>query len=201
MDNTQKKINFNDSGFLARLKSRDHEAVSALVHAYTEQLYRASLGLGFTQDAGSELVQSVWVTFFDVLPNFQGRSHVRTFLFGILYNKASESRRDQRRFDTSDPVDEVMDRRFDSNGHWARPPIDPERFLEGAETLGLIEKCLEALPLTQRMAFALKEIEEEKSSEICKILDVSITNLGVLLYRARNRLRECIEGKVERSGA
>ena len=31
--------------------------------------------------------------------------------------------------------------------------------------------------------------------EICKILDVSRTNLGVLLYRSRNRLRECLETK------
>ena len=30
---------------------------------------------------------------------------------------------------------------------------------------------------------------------MCKILDVTRTNLGVLLYRARNRLRECLESK------
>ncbi|PIP95766.1 MAG: RNA polymerase subunit sigma, partial [Bdellovibrio sp. CG22_combo_CG10-13_8_21_14_all_39_27] len=33
--------------------------------------------------------------------------------------------------------------------------------------------------------------------DICKILDVTTTNLGVLLYRAKNRLRECVETKIK----
>lgn len=193
--------NFRDTKFIARLKERDNEAVAVLVREYTEQLYRASLGLGFDQNAARELVQSVWATFFDVVPDFQGKSHVRTFIFGILYNKASEQRRDQGRFDTPDSIEDVLDQRFDAKGQWIKPPVNPEEFLAGTETLDLIEKCLEALPFTQRMAFTLKEVQEEDSPDICKILNVSITNLGVLLYRARNRLRECVEGKVTRSGA
>jgi len=41
----------------------------------------------------------------------------------------------------------------------------------------------------------MKEIEGLKTDEICNIMEVSVTNLGVLLHRARNRLRECLEGK------
>ena len=34
---------------------------------------------------------------------------------------------------------------------------------------------------------------------ICKILNITHTNLGVIIYRVRNRLRECLEAKgVER---
>ncbi len=52
-----------------------------------------------------------------------------------------------------------------------------------------------SVPLQQRMAFVLREVEDLSTVEICKILDVTRTNLGVLLYRARNRLRECLESK------
>jgi DNA-directed RNA polymerase specialized sigma24 family protein len=47
------------------------------------------------------------------------------------------------------------------------------------------------------MAFFLKEVEGHVSEEICNILEVSNTNLGVLLFRAKNKLRECIERKVK----
>ena len=201
MKQTDKDTNFSSSDFIARLKNREHQVVSTLVHAYTTQLLRASLGLGFDQTAATELVQSVWVTFFDVISGFRGDSHIRTFIFGILYNKASELRRDHKRFDSRDPVEEVLDARFDEEGHWIKPPISPEDFLVGTETLQLIEKCLEALPISQRMAFSMRESEERETPEICKILDVTVTNLGVLLYRARNRLRECVEGKVAKRGA
>jgi len=193
--------NFSSPQFLKKLKERDHLSVTQIVQAYTEQLYRTALGLGFAQDAAREVTQSVWTTFFEVVSKFEGRSHIRTFIFGILYNKASELKRDHRRFDSPDPIEEILDQRFDVTGHWIKPPIDPEKFLMGTESGALIEKCLEGLPLNQRMAFFMKEVEERKSSEVCKILAVSGTNLGVLLYRARNRLRECIEGKVARQGA
>jgi hypothetical protein len=45
----------------------------------------------------------------------------------------------------------------------------------------------------QRLAFLLREVEGLETKETCKILEVTRTNLGVLLYRARNRLRACLE--------
>ena len=45
------------------------------------------------------------------------------------------------------------------------------------------------------MAFVLREVEELDTEEICKILDVTPTNFGVLLHRARARLRACLEKK------
>lgn len=52
-----------------------------------------------------------------------------------------------------------------------------------------------APPAAQRLAFYLREVEGLPTAEICKILGVSATNLGVMLYRLRNRARECLEGK------
>lgn len=181
--------------FLAHIQSRNSRTVEFLVKEYTEALYRGALGLGFDASHAEELVQSVWVTFFEVAPKFQGRSHVRTFVFGILYNKASELRRAGKRMDDNDSIEKVMDSRFAADGHWVNPPIDPHQFMESLETFALIQKCLDRLPLNQRMAFCLKEIDDHGSNDICKILGVTPTNLGVLLYRAKNRLRECIEGK------
>ena len=65
----------------------------------------------------------------------------------------------------------------------------------------MLRSCLEDVPERQRVAFTLREVEGFETEEICKILDVSANNLGVLLYRARNRLRECLESKgLEGSG-
>ena len=51
------------------------------------------------------------------------------------------------------------------------------------------------MPTQQRLAFVLREVEGLATEEMCKVLEVTRTNLEVLLYRARNRLRECLEAK------
>lgn len=191
----QMQTDFKSLEFAGLVRSRDPKVVDSLVKTYTESLYKGALGLGFDASNAEELVQSVWVTFFEVAPNFRGHSHVRTFIFGILYNKASELRRHRQRFDDRDPIDDVMETKFFADGHWLKRPISPYQFMESVETMTIIQKCIDGLPLNQRMAFCLKEIDEHGSSDICNILGVTVTNLGVLLYRAKNRLRECIEGK------
>ena len=62
-----------------------------------------------------------------------------------------------------------------------------------------LDDCLEALADRRRSAFVLREVEELPTDEICKILEVTPNNLGVLLFRARNGLRECLEAKGLRS--
>ncbi|MBI3581954.1 MAG: sigma-70 family RNA polymerase sigma factor [Nitrospinae bacterium] len=188
---------FADRRFIESLRRRDNDAIERLVREYTRHLTNAALGMGFDPNAAGELAQDVWITFFEKAPSFEGRSHVRTFLFGILYNKALEKRRERRFSELDDNIEAVMDARFDPRGRWLSPPMDPERFAMGMETGRMIEKCLDGLPPQQRTAFVLKEVEDGSTEEICNILEVSATNLGVLLFRARNRLRECLEKQME----
>ncbi len=177
--------------------SRTSDLSESLVHEYTESLLKGALGLGFSIDDARDLVQSVWATFFEIQSKFEGRSHIRTFLFGILYNKAKERRREDKRLVPDEKIDELVDSHFDERGRWRSPPLDPERFLQATQAMKLIEECLDGLPLTQRMAFCLREIDDHGTPDICKILNISVTNLGVVLFRAKARLRECIEHKAK----
>jgi len=185
--------NFSASEFLELLRRRERAAWEALVDAYLPQLLRAGRGMGFSVDENQDLVQSVFVALMEGIGRFEGRSHIRTFLFGIFYNKVSEHLRNRQRAEVNDPIDEVMESRFDLSGKWRRPPLDIDKALFAREVRGLVRECLETVPRAQRIAFYLREIEEMETAEICKKMGVSATNLGVLLFRARNRLRECLE--------
>ena len=77
-----------------------------------------------------------------------------------------------------------MESRFALDGSWQRPPRPLDRELQDAEIRDAIDECLDLVSTQQRMAFVLRELEGLTTEEICKILDVSRTNLGVLLYRS-----------------
>jgi RNA polymerase sigma-70 factor, ECF subfamily len=192
--------NFSDPEFLDRLRRRDPAAWEAIADAYLPQLLRAGRGMGFSPDEAQDLAQSVFVTLMESIGRFEGRSHIRTFLFGIFYNKVSEHLREKQKLEGNDPIDEVMESRFDLNGKWRQPPADIELGVFGREIREMVQDCLEKVPQAHRIAFFLREVEEMKSEEICKKMAISVTNLGVMLFRARNRLRECLEKKGLRKG-
>ncbi len=180
---------------LEALKARRPEAVAAVVREHAGFLLRAARGLGLPQADAEELVQDSFAAFLQALPRFEGRSTARTFLYGILFRKALELRRKQRRELATDPVDAVFDGRFGAWGHWSRPPAGPEREAEAKEVERLLAECLDGLSPQQRAAFVLKEVEQEPSEAVRNVLEVGDTHLRVLLFRARNKLRECLEKK------
>ena len=190
---------FSDPGFAARVRQRDRDALAAVVDAYLDQIVRAARGAGLNRHQAEEIAQNTFTTFIETAPRFEGRSHVRTWIFGILYRKLQETRRGFAKDRRMDDIDDVFESRFDQKRSWSRPPRGPEDELFAKEAHREIGDCLEGLPDRQRMAFVLREVEGASTPEICKILEVSTTNIGVMLFRARNRLRECLETKWEQA--
>jgi RNA polymerase sigma-70 factor (ECF subfamily) len=92
-------------------------------------------------------------------------------------------------------MDDVSQGRFSGDGRWLRPPLSPESWAARSQAMQWIADCMAALPDRRRLVFELRDVQQLGTEEICKILDVSPNTLGVLLFRARNALRECMEAK------
>ena len=147
-----------------------------------------------------EIVQETFLAAFGSRDRFAGRSTERTWLVQILRNKIVDHyRRRNREIPASDlgAEDEVVDQLFNEKGAWRNKPgnwtPDPGSLIEQEEFLQVLQGCLGGLPERQAQAFILRVMDEMQSNEVCKSLDVTATNLGVLLHRARLRLRSCLE--------
>lgn len=135
---------------------------------------------------------------------FQQRSAFKSWVFGILKNKIIDILRQQRRTiaisQLGDDDDSSLDLLFDKHGHWdvSQRPVawgSPTQASHNAQFWRVFECCLENLPESQARLFMLREMFELTSAEICATLDISVSNLHVQLYRARLRLRECLENR------
>jgi RNA polymerase sigma-70 factor (ECF subfamily) len=185
-------MNLSSEEFITKLKNKDHESISYLVNEYHDILFKTALKQGLGMDQAEEVVQATWSTFFEKVQNFQGRSHIRTYIFGILYNKIKELWRSNKKY-THDYEDSAIEKFFQEDGNYLTNPVDPSDWTESNEFIHILHEELDKLPYNQKMAFILKEVEGETSENICKILDVSVTNLGVLIYRAKNIIRIKLE--------
>ncbi|ADL55932.1 RNA polymerase factor sigma-70 [Gallionella capsiferriformans] len=138
--------------------------------------------------------------------SFGGRAALRTWVFAILKNKIADTLRHKQRVVNASSLlreedeDEDFSELFDRKGFWQpdeRPVAwgNPEGSLREAHFWRVFEACLDGLPPKQARVFMMREFIELDAEEICVAVDLTTSNLHVLLHRARLRLRECLENK------
>ncbi len=186
---------FESSLDLIKLKNRDPVMLSKLFADMTPRLLRMLASKGIYAETAEEIVHECWETFFTNLDKFEGRSKINTFIFGILINKLREHRRRSNRIDFEEDSEKVFERSFSKDGWWSIEPADPYRLIENQQLGDSIQDCLKGLTDAQRAAFLIIEAEGESSESACEILGVSISNLRVLIFRAKGKLRLCLEGE------
>lgn len=186
---------FNSEEFVSSLKRREHRSVSRLISEYQSFLIKGALSHKLSAEQAEDVVAETWGTFFEKVDNFEGRSQIKTYLFGIMYNKVRELKRQQKRYvDAEDPQD-LLGANFNDQGFWAYTPAEPDAFIQATELQSSLDICLEALNDNQKRAFYLKEIVGESTTDICDSIGITLSNFKVTLHRARNQIRRCIEGK------
>ena len=173
------------------------------LEAMRPALYRfAMLQLRNTVHA-EDAVQETLLAVLEKPANFQGNSSLRTYVIGILKFKIIDFLRAGNReaqfadFGAEDQSDEdIVDQLFQADGHAVEAASAwgaPEATLQQIDFFKTLEICLEKLPAQTARVFMMREWLELSTEDICKELGVSTSNLWVLLYRARLRLRECLE--------
>ena len=76
-----------DPDLAAQVRAGDRTAIQTVVETYLAQILRAARGAGLDPQQAEDVTQATFMTFIEVAPRFEGRSSVRTWLFGILYNE------------------------------------------------------------------------------------------------------------------
>lgn len=150
-----------------------------------------------------EVVQEAWLSAMKALPRFEGRSSFKTWMTRIVANEAKTRLRRENRnvsLEAMTAEDEGLMARFEGSGHWAKgsEPASwradsPDALLTSEELRDCLELVIARLPELQGATLRLREQQGYSLADICNILDVSESNVRVLLHRARNRLFATID--------
>lgn len=152
---------------------------------------------GMAEDVVSETLLAI----LEKPGSFEGRSSLRTYATGILKFKIIDVLRTRGREVHIEPLDEqsmdeALDALFAKDGHWQDPPPawqQPDRSLEQRQFFETLQDCVDRLPARTGRVFMMREWLEKDVDEICSELGITANNCGVMLYRARMALRECLD--------
>ncbi len=196
-----------DARVVQALRNGDERAFLAIVQCHQPAMLRVASTFVSSAAIAEEVVQETWLGVLHGLDGFQGRSSLRSWIFGILANCArSRGTREARSapfssFGAGDEDEPAVDppRFLGADhprwpGHWATPPEQwAEEKLATQETLKLVREAIEVLPRGQKQVITLRDVEGWTSGETCEALGISEANQRVLLHRARSKVRTQVE--------
>ena len=171
------------------------------IDEYGDYLYRYAQSRLRDPNAAEEVVQETFVAGVRYQAQFQGSGSERSWLLGILKRKIIDYVRMRTRHapnkhsvDDADPTAEL----FDENGRWKKGVLSdfsPDQAMSARELWQIVRDCLEHLPKSQADVFVLSVMEEIDTSEICRQLNITPSNMWVRLHRARLGLAKCVGAK------
>ncbi len=136
--------------------------------------------------AAEDVVQDVFTVLPRAVRSFRGQADLETFLLGIAVKRVRHHRRAAfRRLKALERL-----RAVDRHG-----PVDPEQDAYRRQLGARLAAALDELPLPQRVAFVLCEVEELTSVQAAVIADAPEATIRTRLFHARRRLRDLLAGE------
>jgi RNA polymerase sigma-70 factor (ECF subfamily) len=175
------------------------------VDEYADYLFKFALARLRDPGRAEDAVQETFLAALRGAKSFAGRSAEKTWLAGILKNKIYDYFRKASRETSFTDLDFYEDEetgRFAaeglSAGTWIHD-LGPQEWTKAGESLDqelfwrTYRGCADKLPGRIAAVFNLREVDGLDSKEICALLNLSESNLWVMLHRARMALRRCLE--------
>jgi len=185
-----------DLALVERLRVGDAAALEALMERYASRVYRLAHGILRNSADAEEVVQDVFLTLFQKIHTFEGRSALASWIYRVTTNAALIKRRG-RKTDREVSIDAQLPT-FLPDGHragdrafiWADWSQTPEADLLSQETRAILERAIDELPVPYRTVLVLRDVEGLSSEEVAEIVGNSVPAVKSRLHRARMVLRE-----------
>lgn len=179
------------NGLVERLKRGEVAAVGEAYDLHGSAVLAFARRLVGDADAAQDLVQETFLTLPKSVRRFEERGSLRSFLIAIAINHARHHVR-------------AASRRRAAMERFAREPRagteSPEQDLLRSDLASALTRALDKLPLDQRVAFVLAEVEERSAKEIAEIVDAPEATVRTRVFHAKRRLREALERDAARGG-
>ena len=180
-----------DFTLMERIGEGDHEAFRQLVLRHQNAVIGTVAKMLGNASEAEDIAQQVFLRIWKNAKRYRPDAKFTTYLFTITRNLVfNETRRKSRKKEvSSDEREENSNQLIE-----ASPDRQPDAELLQAELQGAVDDAIASLPEAQRMAVVLRRYEQLSYEEIAVVLNLSVSAVKSLLFRARTSLREALSG-------
>ena len=169
------------------------------INLYSDYLFNYTITRVNDRNIAQDLVQDTFFAGLKSMKNFKGQASERTWLVSILKRKIIDHYRKINSNKGKAEVRMSYNSDSESEGDWLEQRVaDPfdktaEDNLENTELGIAIHDCIGKLPAKQANVFKMKTLLGYDTEAICNDLDITASNLWVIIHRARTAMAACLE--------
>ncbi|HOP04850.1 MAG TPA: sigma-70 family RNA polymerase sigma factor [Tenuifilaceae bacterium] len=185
------------------LQNNSQKAFVELVDKYQPLVAKTCRGFVSSYADAEDLAQEVFMEVFQSLSGFRSESKLSTWLYRIAVNKSLNFVKKQKRNGLLQSIEgffsgvkgstssnlEVED---ESNA-------SPEETVINKEKRKILKSAINSLPQNQRIAFILSKYQDLSYKEIAEVMDISLSSVESLLFRAKANLQKKLSAEIKKS--
>lgn len=177
-----------DAELVQKILAGENRLFEVVMRRYNQRLFRIGMSILEDDMEVEDAMQTAYIKAYEHLPQFEHRSSLFTWLTRIMLNQCYEQqRKKQQAMNVLHETENKVTMRT------------PDKVLVNKELNGILEQAIARLPEKYRLVFMLREIEELSVKETSEALSIEEPNVKVRLNRAKNMLREELNGYMKDS--
>jgi RNA polymerase sigma-70 factor (ECF subfamily) len=191
-------MELNESRLIEGAIRGNLEAFNKLVILYQTVVYNTALRIMFDADLANDMAQTAFISAWKHMDSFKGDSF-KPWILRITINACYDELRRIQRHPTSplEPVSIEDNEEYEDASWLIDPNPEPDEITEKNETMQMVENCLNRMPHEYRAVLVLIDVQEMDYQEAAEILKKPLGTVKSRLFRARQKMRDCLKGKME----
>ncbi len=177
-----------DTYLLEQIRLNNHKAFQDMVMKYQGLVINTCYGFLHNKSDAQDIAQEVFIEVFRSISKFRNESKLSTWLYRISVNKSLNFIRDNKKNSWFQSLDLLFEKEKSSKEKFPDSE-NPQEIMEKEEKSQTVYKAIDELPQNQKIAFTLYKFENLSYKEIAEVMDISISSIESLLFRAKKNLQ------------
>jgi RNA polymerase sigma-70 factor (ECF subfamily) len=177
------------------LQKNSQKAFEELVNRYQSLVTKTCLGFVNSYADAEDLTQEVFIEVFESLQGFRSEAKISTWIYRIAVNKSLNQVRKKKREQMFRSIESFFSLKGELNEPLQIEDKNGSRAdgnIERNENKQLLKSAISILPENQRIAFILSKYQELSYKEIAEIMNITLSSVESLLFRAKQNLQKNI---------
>lgn len=179
-----------ENELIIKLKEKDDEAFRYLVNTYQKFVLNICFKFVNNKEIAEDLTQDVFIEIHKSINVFRMDSKLSTWIYRISVSKSLDYLKSQRRKKRFARLTSLFGESNLSERIFSPENQNPGKIIENEDRVKILQMALDKIPENQRTAFILSKSDGMSYNEIADIMDLSLSAVESLLFRAKSNLKK-----------